>query len=163
MKRIHIVGRKNHGKTTLVAEIVRELTRRGLAVGTIKHTGHDHDIDTPGKDSYLHYQAGGAPAAVLTASRAAVFMPLPPQADAYSWLSPLYAHCDLVIVEGDLESSSLKVEVWRAEPGTPSLSLEREDITAVVTDDPLETSVPVWPRGDIALIADRLVALIGEG
>ncbi len=34
MRRIYIIGGKNHGKTMLVAELVTELTRRGLRVGT---------------------------------------------------------------------------------------------------------------------------------
>jgi hypothetical protein len=32
MKRLHIIGGKNHGKTTLVVELVKELTRRGVSV-----------------------------------------------------------------------------------------------------------------------------------
>ena len=52
MKRLHIVGGKNHGKTTLIMELVKELNRRGQTVGTIKHTHHQHELDVPGKDSY---------------------------------------------------------------------------------------------------------------
>ena len=58
MRRLHVLGRKNHGKTTLVAELVAELTRRGWRIGTIKHTHHHHELDTPGKDSWMHRQAG---------------------------------------------------------------------------------------------------------
>ena len=45
MKRLHIIGGKNHGKTTLVVELVEEFTRRGMTVGTIKHTHHQHELD----------------------------------------------------------------------------------------------------------------------
>ncbi|MEO2032331.1 MAG: molybdopterin-guanine dinucleotide biosynthesis protein B, partial [Planctomycetaceae bacterium] len=57
-KRIHIVGRKNSGKTGLIVELVSFLTDLGYCVGTIKHTHHDHELDTPGKDSYRHCAAG---------------------------------------------------------------------------------------------------------
>ena len=53
-----IAGYKNAGKTTLVVELVRELTARGLRVATVKHAHHEFDIDHPGKDSYLHREAG---------------------------------------------------------------------------------------------------------
>ena len=36
VKRIHIIGRKNNGKTTLVTDLVQALGKRGLRVGTIK-------------------------------------------------------------------------------------------------------------------------------
>ena len=60
MKRVHILGRKNHGKTTLVVELVEYLTARGMHVGTIKHTHHAHELDTPGKDSHRHGEAGAS-------------------------------------------------------------------------------------------------------
>ena len=44
MRRLHIIGRKNHGKTQLVVELVEELTVRGLRVATIKHTHHHHEL-----------------------------------------------------------------------------------------------------------------------
>ena len=56
--RIHVVGRRNHGKTTLLVELVEELCRRGLRVGTLKHSSHTHELDTPGKDSHRHRLAG---------------------------------------------------------------------------------------------------------
>ena len=44
---VHIVGRKNHGKTTLVVDLIAEFCRRDVRVGTIKHSCHQHDLDDP--------------------------------------------------------------------------------------------------------------------
>ena len=55
--------KNDRGKTTLLIELVEELTRRGVRVGTIKHSSHSHELDTPGKDSFRHRQAGATPAA----------------------------------------------------------------------------------------------------
>ncbi|MDY6823982.1 MAG: molybdopterin-guanine dinucleotide biosynthesis protein MobB [Thermodesulfobacteriota bacterium] len=63
---VHIVGCARNGKTALIVDLAREITRRGLKVGSLKHSGHDHELDRPGKDSYLHRQAGAVPAAVAT-------------------------------------------------------------------------------------------------
>ncbi|MCA9266810.1 MAG: molybdopterin-guanine dinucleotide biosynthesis protein B, partial [Planctomycetales bacterium] len=68
MKRLHLIGRKNHGKTRLIVDLVEELTSRGLRVGTIKHTHHRHELDTPGKDSYQHRTAGAAVVGILSRS-----------------------------------------------------------------------------------------------
>ena len=72
----------------------------------------------------------------------------------------MYNECMFVVVEGDIEASAPKVEVWRASEGTRPLALERADIgiIAVITDDVLQIDVPVWPRGDVSSLADRIVS-----
>ena len=160
MKRIHIVGRKNHGKTTLILELIRELTRRGLRVGTIKHSPHEHEVEASGTDSHRHRMAGASPAAFLSADMAAVFLPRQSNGNPYADLEPMYEDCDFVVVEGDLETSAPKIEVWRASGGTRPLALERTDIgiIAVITNDALRVDVPVWPRSDVSGLADRIAS-----
>jgi len=75
--RVHFIGRQNHGKTTLIVDLVAALATRGLRVGTIKHTGHAHAVDVPGKDSDRHRQAGASPAAFVTPRDVAVFSARP--------------------------------------------------------------------------------------
>ncbi len=41
-RQINIVGRRNHGKTLLVTDLVIWLTDRGIRVGTLKHSSHVH-------------------------------------------------------------------------------------------------------------------------
>ncbi len=159
MNTLHIVGRKNHGKTALMLDLLAELTGRGLRVGAIKHTSHLHDLDAPGSDSYRHRRAGAAPAAIVTGGLVGVFFPREPAADFYRQLEPLYAGCDLVLVEGHLDHAAPKIEVWRSSLGTPPLAGQRPDILAVVTDDPLALPVPVWPRRDVPGLADRVASL----
>ena len=60
-----------------------------------------------------------------------------------------------------------KIEVWRAELGSPCLARERGDIIAVVTNDPIELDLPVVSRRAVQKIADLVeshsVALSGSG
>lgn len=161
MKLVHVVGRRHHGKTTLMVDLVAELTRRGVRVGTIKHSSHVHELDTPGKDSFLHRKAGAIPAAIVAGELAAVYMPRPEK--PYDALEPLYADTDLVLVEGDVSGPGPSIEVHRVEAGgDPPLAAERNDITAVVSDDTLAVNVPVWPRSDVASVADQVLTLIGD-
>lgn len=160
---IHIVGRKNHGKTTLVVDLVREFCRRGVRVGTIKHSRHAHELDTPGKDSHRHRQAGGNPAAILTKDSIGVFLHRTEGDDCYQRLAPLFADCELVLVEGDIEAGGINVEVWRQAVGTPCLAAERADIAAVVTDDHPAVAVPIWPRTGVARLADLVRVLARPG
>ena len=59
------------GKTTLLKKLIPALCARGLRPGLIKHSHHNMDIDTPGKDSYELRKAGAAQTmvAVLSAGR----------------------------------------------------------------------------------------------
>jgi molybdopterin-guanine dinucleotide biosynthesis protein B len=160
MKRLHVVGRKNHGKTRLIVELVEELKRRGLNVGTIKRTPHRHELDSPGKDSHLHRRAGGDPAAIVTPELIALFSPRSGNSDPYAALAPLYRGCDLALVEGDIDAEAPKIEVWRAELATPPLATQGVRIEAVVSDDRPQVNVPIWPRRDVAAIVDRILELM---
>ena len=163
MNRIHIVGRQNHGKTTLIVELVEEFTRRDVRVGTIKHSAHRHELDTPGKDSYRHRVSGAAPAAVVTADLIGAFIPFAVGDSPYAKLQPLFADCRLVLVEGHIEAQAPKIEVWRQEVGGPSLATEKNGIVAVVTDNPLEVHLPIWPRSNIRDLAGQLLEISRHG
>ena len=157
---LHVVGRKNHGKTTLVLALLEALRARGLRVGSVKHTGHEHELDTPGKDSYRHRLAGASPVAMVSAQLTAVYLPDLDPDRPYDALAPLYAGCDLVLVEGHLEGPGPKVEVWRAAGGTPPLAGERADIAALISDDDPELpgAVPRWRRDDLDTLIGHLEA-----
>jgi molybdopterin-guanine dinucleotide biosynthesis protein B len=159
MNRIHIVGRQNHGKTTLVVELVEELMRRGIRVGTIKHSSHSHELDTPGKDSHRQRIAGASPAAIVTADLIGVYVPRRNASDFYAQLEPMFVDCELVLVEGHIDGQALKIEVWRQDVGGPCLALDRGDIAAVVSDDPLDLEIPVWPRSNIGRLADKILTV----
>ena len=159
MKCIHVVGRRNHGKTTLLVELVEELSRRGVRIGTIKHTSHSHELDTPGKDSFRHRQAGARPAAIVGKDLIGVYLPRDPRADFYDCLAGMFTGCDLVLVEGHFDGPGVKIEVWRQAIGGPPLATERRDVAAVVSDDPVSLDVPVWPRSDVNTLADHVLRL----
>lgn len=162
MRVIHILGRKKNGKTTLITDLASELTSRGHKIGTIKHCGHDHELDTPGTDSYKHRMAGALTVAILTPSLDATFTTTKPNSEGYDHLKQSFQHCDLVLVEGHSQGPGPKIEVWRQQAGTEPKAFQRNDVLAIVTDDTIETSLPVWPRSDIGAIADRVLELARE-
>lgn len=156
MKRIHIVGRKNSGKTTLIVELVEYLTAQGLRVGTIKHTHHDHELDTPGKDSHRHRQAGAAVVGILSPQLNAVFYRPEHKHDSvqrYAQLEPMFTDCDLVLVEGHARVHAPKIEVWRSANDQQPLANEDPTILAIVSDDPVDVTIPVLARSNLAVLA----------
>jgi molybdopterin-guanine dinucleotide biosynthesis protein B len=158
-KRIHIIGRKNCGKTRLIVDLVSLLTGQGVTVGTIKHTHHHHEFDTPGKDSFQHRQAGASVVGILGPTLTAVFKPTPeppPNAERYNEMLSLFEQCDLVLVEGDTRADHPKVEVWRKEAAEGPMAATDPSIVAVVTDDAVDVAVPVWSRSDVATLAENV-------
>lgn len=164
MKRLHIVGRKNHGKTGLVVDLVRELKRRGYRVGTIKHTHHHHELDTPGKDSHQHRVAGAEAVGILSKSMNAVFLPVdeesPTDTDVYSQFEAWFSQFDITLVEGDSQVEATKIEVWREAQNQPPMATNDDLIRAIVSDDSVKTHVTVLPREDVSPLTDWIVANI---
>jgi molybdopterin-guanine dinucleotide biosynthesis protein MobB len=167
MKRLHIVGRKNSGKTTLVVDLVQEFARRGVIVGTIKHTHHRHELDVPGKDSYQHRTAGAAVVGILSPAMNAIFIPTsevrPAERDRYEMFAPMFAECQLVLVEGDSQTPAPKIEVWRNNSGAPPMAASDPLIAAIVTDDQVPFAYQVLSRSDVANLADWIISkLLGK-
>lgn len=160
MRIIHILGRQKNGKTTLIVDLVNEFTKRGIRVGTLKHSSHSHELDKPGKDSYLHRLAGACPAAIATKDLMAVYLPKKPGENPFDKLEALFNYTDLILVEGYISGPGKKIEVWRESVGTAPLFTEQNDIESVITDDVIATTLPVWSRKDIATIADNILKLV---
>ena len=136
---IHIiVGRKNHGKTA------RSWTWFGNSAAAA--FGLERS-STPGM-RMIGYAAkrlpsasagGRHPAAILTKDSIGVFLHRNDGDDCHQRLAPLFADCELVLVEGDIEAGGINVEIWRQALGTPSLATECADIAAA-----RPTIIPRW-------------------
>ncbi|MBT5020167.1 molybdopterin-guanine dinucleotide biosynthesis protein B [Planctomicrobium sp.] len=159
MKKIHIVGNKNSGKTTLVVDLVREFSSRSLRVGTIKHTHHHHEFDVPGKDSFQHRDAGASMSCLIGPNMSAAFWDSKDTSDTH--MEALFANCDFVLVEGDQHADAIKIEVWRKETGQPPLASKNPSIRYLITDDEGHTTeLPVWSRSDIVSIASQILKVL---
>jgi molybdopterin-guanine dinucleotide biosynthesis protein B len=160
MRIIGLAGWSGSGKTTLVTGVIPVLVGRGLKVATVKHAHHAFDIDQPGKDSWLHRDAGACEVAVVSSRRWAIVHevreePEPPLTDVLAKLSAV----DLVIVEGFKRHAHPKLEVFRAAIGKPLLHPDDNCIVAIATDAPLpQAQVPVLMFADIEGIADMMQA-----
>lgn len=69
MKVVRILGRRNAGKTTLAERLVGALSSTSR-VATVKSIHHEVEIDTPGKDTFRHREAGAETVVGITPSYA---------------------------------------------------------------------------------------------
>jgi molybdopterin-guanine dinucleotide biosynthesis protein B len=158
MRIIGLAGWSGSGKTTLITKVIPVLVGRGLRVATVKHAHHEFDIDRPGKDSWLHREAGASEVVVASGRRWALIHELrgesePPLAELLTKLSP----ADLVIVEGFKRHPHPKLEVYRASVSKPLQYPDDDCIVAIATDSPLpQAQLPLLRLDDIESIANVL-------
>ncbi|MGO2959706.1 MAG: molybdopterin-guanine dinucleotide biosynthesis protein B [Acetobacter sp.] len=136
-----LVGRSGSGKTHLVARLLPILKDMGLSVSTIKHTHHHIDIDKPGKDSFIHRQAGAQEVMLATPERWVLQHSQMTSPPALPDLLLRMAPADVILVEGFHASVPTTLEVYRAEIGKEPLFLTQKTITAVATSN----SSPIPP------------------
>jgi molybdopterin-guanine dinucleotide biosynthesis protein B len=64
---LNIYGESNSGKTEKVVGTIKRLKEANIRVASIKHTTGEFTMDTPGKDSYRHQEAGSSLTVLATA------------------------------------------------------------------------------------------------
>ncbi len=151
---ISIVGRSESGKTTLLEGLIAELKRRGYRVAVMKHSAEDFELDTVNKDSWRFSRAGSEISAIISGGKLAIFKRLENEVGPEE-LSHLSWEYDVTLTEGFKRSPYPKIEVHRREQGKDLLS-PREQLIAVVTDEPLEIDVPQFSRDQVQGIADLI-------
>ena len=163
MKVFGLIGWSNAGKTTLMINLLPELTSLGLTVSTMKHGHHDFDIDKVGKDSFRHREAGATEVLLTSASRWALMHELrgaPEQSieDLISHMTPV----DLLLIEGFKTHSHVKLEIHRPAEGKPLICRDDPDVVAVACDQSLpDVVLPVFDLNDIPAIANFIVSHCG--
>ncbi len=111
---ISFVGRHNSGKTTLIEQLIAELTGRKLDVGSIKHHSHaNFEIDHPGKDSYRHREAGATETVIASPTLMARVKTLDKEVECSDIVQSMPGH-DIIIVEGYRKSGIPSIEVMRS-------------------------------------------------
>ena len=108
---VSFVGRSESGKTTLIEKLIPVLLRRGLRVGTIKHTHHTPELDRSGKDSARHLAAGAS--TVVLASSGQIQLVKTGVNGGLGGLVRYFDDVDLLITEGFKQERTPKIEVLR--------------------------------------------------
>lgn len=160
MKVIGFAGWSGAGKTTLLSRLIPRLIADGLRVSVIKHAHHQFDVDVPGKDSWVHRQAGATEVLVTSSSRWALMHELRGAAEpSLLELLARMSRVDLVVVEGFKTEPLRKIEVHRVANGKPALHPADPWIAGIATDAQFQTDLPRAHLDDIDAVAAMVKTL----
>lgn len=153
------------GKTTLLQQVIPQLKARGIRPGLIKHTHHQMEIDTPGKDSYLLRKAGADQVIVASSHRWALMCETPEaRLDLRYLVSRMDARLlDMVLVEGFKDEPVPKIILWRAGVKGEDLPLLDEHVIAVASDSRFDTDVPLLDLNRPDEITAFIAKWLGRG
>lgn len=132
---LSIVGSSDCGKTTLLENLIRELSGRGYKVGTIKHDVHGFDIDKEGKDTYRHKQAGAHSVLISSPWKYALISDVDREKplDEIAGFMPL--ELDIILTEGFKSAGKPKIEIFRKNHSDELLCADNPSLVAVATND----------------------------
>jgi len=151
---LSLVGYSNSGKTTLMEKLVSGLVAKGLRIATIKHSHHQPEMDTPGKDSWRHKQAGASTSLLVGPEKMLMVSDVDEALNPQLLAARLFTDYDLVLVEGYASVAGPKIEVVRKER-SQELRCNENELVAVATDiTDLKVNVPLLDMNDTkALVA----------
>ena len=162
---LSITGKKNSGKTTLIEGLLPEMNKRGWKVCTVKHHHFgDFELDTEGKDSFRHFQAGARGVMIASNVKFGYYERLesgpPPVPDLIRFFPP---DTNLIVTEGYHKGRYPRIEVSRREISDKLISDETTPLIAVVSDYNVGVSVPVFPLDAHNRIVDFLSEFLKSG
>lgn len=134
-------GYSGSGKTTLLEQLIPLLRQQGLRLGLLKHSHHDIEPDTPGKDSYRLRHAGCSQTLLATKARHMLYFEYPEEErqdpELNHCLSQLdHSKLDLILIEGFREQPFPKIEIHRPSYQKPLLFPQDTSIFAFASDEP---------------------------
>ncbi len=158
---LSIIGKSGSGKTTLIEKLIPELRRRGVRIGTIKHTDHDIDLDKKGKDSWRH-RAAGSESSMLAAPQGFSLV-RGWQGYELDDLEVYFEGVDLILTEGFKQGNRPKIEVFRTSVHQEPIYSGGPELIAMVTDSTAVRDIPVFDLDDIPGLADLIESYLISG
>lgn len=154
---VSVVGRSKSGKTTLVVKLIKELKKRGYRVGVIKHDVHGFEIDHPGKDTWLHAEAGADIVTISSANKFALIEKLISEKSLDDIIVGIN-NVDIILTEGYKGKDKPKIEVFRL-PRSEELFSKTEELIAIATNHSFNLGVPEYSLEDSSGLVDLIEKL----
>ena len=109
-----VIGSKSSGKTTVIETLVRQLTKEGYCVTTVKHIPEEKfSIDTRGKDTWRHAEAGARRVISIAPNEIAVIHKIKTENLTFEDIIQYCPETDIIIFEGFRKLLGTKPNVFK--------------------------------------------------
>jgi molybdopterin-guanine dinucleotide biosynthesis protein B len=145
------------GKTYIIELLIAELTKRGLKVAAVKHSGHMPEFDIKGKDTY-RYKKSGASRIMLFSPHGMMLYDDSGQS-AREIAEQAGKGMDIVLLEGYKDGPFPKIEVYN--PAIHQLPLCKEfegRFIGLVSDTDPGIDIPRFRFCDVEKLADFILS-----
>ena len=160
---LQIVGYKNSGKTTLMGQWISLLSSRGYSVASIKHHGHDGDLEMPvtSTDS-MKFWRSGASSSIVSGS-GTVQMHLKQEATLQQLKElAIYSLPDIILIEGFKQEKEPKVVMLRSEADWNELQ-SLSSIELIVANDDVNIPCPNLIKASDSASLDKWIMCFMAG
>jgi len=152
---ISVVGPSKADKTLLVERLISELEKRGYRVATVKRDAHNHDLDTPGKTSWRHSQAGAESVIVSAPEKITMFKKVAKEWALDEIAKKFLSDSDIVITDGFTNEKKPKIKVLLSQAEEDS-QVPSDELFSIVGGKNSEKSVPKFNLEEIEKLADLI-------
>lgn len=104
-------GRSNTGKTNLITALIKHFTAQDYKVATIKQTSHHYSIDSAGKDTFKHADAGADLVCFQSAIETSFIFKQKISFQKIKQIMECFDCYDIVLIEGANEDSIPKIRI----------------------------------------------------
>jgi molybdopterin-guanine dinucleotide biosynthesis protein MobB len=162
MKVIGLLGASALGRSSFVEDLIHAFRFDGWSVSTIKRAPDGFDLDQPGKGSYARREAGCREVMLVGDKRLVLLQefgadPEPPVDTLLARLVPV----DVVIAQGFKTAAIPTIEVCVASSGRTMRWPGNKNIVALVSDEPIDTSLPRFRVDHSSSLAEHLGKVLG--
>ena len=157
---VAFIGKPNCGKTTLIEKLIPALADKGVRVGVIKHHHGEIQMDTPGKDTWRHKQAGAQVVLLSSPVGIGLIQDTAEETPVEDLVSRHFQKVDLVIAEGYKWSTLPKIEVFRSTLYDEPMQEPGETLVAMVSDVEVRQGLPWFKCDDIGSLVGFILEKI---
>jgi molybdopterin-guanine dinucleotide biosynthesis protein B len=121
-----VSGFSKSGKTSLVVDLIKALKAKGYTIASVKNSDKDLSLDTEGKDTWKHKNAGAALTILNTNIESTLLFPEQQDPERLLEIIAVAVNPDIILVEGCKLAEIPKI--WIESAGDEDCVIEKKNI-----------------------------------
>ncbi len=150
---ISVVGPSKADRTLLVEKLIPELRKRGYKVATVKRDAHSHDLDTPGKTSWRHSQAGAQTVLVSSPARITMFKQVEEEWTLDELAEKFLSDADIIVTDGFADEKKPKIKALLSQAEDDNQASQSE-LFSIVGGKNSQKRIPKFGLEEIEKLTD---------